>query len=248
MRIEKKYLENLKSSMDILRKDKTDTLEQIMSDIIDNALTSDTNIIALYKNVAETWNELTAYIRKYYDEFKQFKDETVERDNELNEKINEVNVALRQLISELDEKIDDVYDDLDSKKQDRLTAGEGITITNNVISANANINRIYGLAMEWDISRGFGIGVFYEDAQRQTPIGSFTRLAELVGDNCILEIHVFGSNDIYLANLSFIPTDNQFQWTTSFVSGGNAYTAIISAPPASETPTAPVLTATIKSL
>ena len=139
-RMELVYFERLKSMIDILQPYLKEETDEKLKAILENSIDDNGAILLLYRNLGEAWAELSDLIKKADEKIEQTKEDAEKYHDELNQRIDEVNNYIMALIRCLEET-----------KQDKLTAGDNITIDeNNVISAGGGSGGIEFIAFNYD--------------------------------------------------------------------------------------------------
>lgn len=129
LRLESVYFNTLKSRMKLLKTWADGESSEETIDILNNCIEADAAILLLYRNLGETWNELTAYIQKEMHDLNDLKDQMEAYHDELNEKIDEVNNYLMALIRELQERVSI----LENKVEALEDAVEGLSKQINIV-------------------------------------------------------------------------------------------------------------------
>lgn len=157
-RMEAIYFQTLKEEINRVKALMASGNTEQAKTLLENAVNVDGAVLLLYRNLGELWGELGAKIEEVKKELEKLDSRVDDYHRELNEKIDDVNNTIIRLINALEERVkaleeccEDVQEAL-ANKQDKLTAGEGITIdNNNVISAP---KELYPILLTFDPATG----------------------------------------------------------------------------------------------
>lgn len=146
-RMEEIYFQTLKEEINRVKALMASGNTEQAKILIENAVNVDGAVLLLYRNLGELWGELGAKIEEVKKELEKLDSRVNDYHTELNEKIDDVNNTIIRLINALEERVqaleeccEEVQEAL-ANKQDKLTAGDNITIDeNNVISATGGSN------------------------------------------------------------------------------------------------------------
>ena len=177
-RLEKVYFENIYTLLNMLKSvDKNNVDMNTVKELLDNAIADNESIILIYKNLGELYSEVADNYSKLLADLEALKENLESWKDEINEKIDDLNNYIMSLIRDIEQRLDsleqrmndaeeaidsledrmdiaeDDIDDLENNKQDKLTAGNGITIdNNNEISVDDSV-------VQPKLSEGFGIDI-----------------------------------------------------------------------------------------
>lgn len=198
-RLERRYFQNLLSLITTLKSWKgSEENKGEIAELLDSCIESNNAILMLYRNLGDVWSALSDMFAKNAKDLAALREMVDKYHDELNEKIDEVNNYIMAIIRDLEtrieamereiegltERVDDLEDrvagaeadieTLADTKQDKLIAGDNITIDNetNVISATGGASYTAGSGISIDsVNNTIAIDPTYSQIQSSQDFG-----------------------------------------------------------------------------